>query len=94
MVAITTSLRHQVWDSIKGLALHTWFQLYLLNSEIDTLITKTKPTESKKRKQWTEDSMVAALQVVKDGQGVTNAAKTYGVPRSIEIQVGQKALSF
>ena len=48
---------------------------------MDTPTTKTK-RDSRKRKQWTEDSMTAALEAVKDGQGVTDAARSHGVPKS------------
>ena len=48
---------------------------------MDTTTTKTKRRESK-RKQWSEDFMAAALQAVKDGQGLTAAAKLHRVPRS------------
>ena len=44
------------------------------------LLTSSKKV--KKRKQWSEESMVAATDAVKDGtMGVLRAAKQYGVPR-------------
>ena len=40
------------------------------------------PKKVKKRKQWSEESMIAAIDAVKDGtMGVLCAAKQYGVPR-------------
>ena len=40
------------------------------------------PKKVKKRKQWSEESMIAAIDAVKDGtMGVLRAAKQYGVPR-------------
>ena len=37
----------------------------------------------KKRKQWSEESMVAATDAVKGGESVLRAAKQFGVPRQI-----------
>jgi len=53
-----------------------------MNRKMDTSAKQTKGRPSKKRKQWTEESMVAAVQAYKDGQGVTAAARLHGVPRS------------
>lgn len=39
------------------------------------------PKKVKKHKQWSEESMLAAIDAVKDGtMGVLRAAKQYGVP--------------
>ena len=37
---------------------------------------------SVKRKQWTNEQMVAAMKVVEDGGPVRGAARDYGVPYS------------
>ena len=36
----------------------------------------------RKRKQWPDEAMVAALKAVKGGESILRAARTYGVPRS------------
>ena len=38
--------------------------------------------EKVKRKQWSKESMVAAIQSVHDGTPIYKAAKVHGVPRS------------
>ena len=40
------------------------------------------PRRPKKRRQWTDESMVAALEAVKQGEPILRAARTHGVPRS------------
>ena len=40
------------------------------------------PKKPKKRKLWSDESMVAALQAVKWGEIILRAAQTYGIPRS------------
>ena len=35
-----------------------------------------------KRKQWTEESMTAALKAIEDGSSVSRASRDFGVPRS------------
>lgn len=40
------------------------------------------PKRPKKRKLWSDESMVAALQAVKRGETVLRAAQTYSIPRS------------
>ena len=45
--------------------------------------SKPSPGEAKKkRKQWTNESMLLAMQAVKDGVPLMRAAVTHGVPRS------------
>ena len=44
---------------------------------------------STKRKQWTEESMVAALQAVRDGERVNRAAVMHGVPPSMEQNLSE-----
>ena len=39
------------------------------------------PKKVKKRKQWSEESMAAAVEAVKGGESVLRAAKQFGVPR-------------
>ena len=39
------------------------------------------PKKAKKRKQWSDESMAAAIEAVKGGESVLRAAKQYGVPR-------------
>ena len=46
-------------------------------------ITNTKaPNRASKRKQWSEESMVGAMQAVADGSSITGAAREHGVPRT------------
>ena len=40
------------------------------------------PKRPTKRKQWSDETMAAALEAVKGGQTILRAAQTYGVPRS------------
>lgn len=40
-----------------------------------------KPRTPKKRKQWSEESMLGALDAVKNGTPVLYAAREHGVPR-------------
>jgi len=40
------------------------------------------PRRPKKRRQWTDESMVAALEAVKQGEPILRAARTHGVPRT------------
>ena len=39
------------------------------------------PKKVKKRKQWSEESMAAAIVAVKGGESVLHAAHQFGVPR-------------
>ena len=39
------------------------------------------PKKAKKRKQWSDGSMAAAIEAVKGGESVLHAAKQYGVPQ-------------
>ena len=41
-----------------------------------------KKRQSVKRKQWSNESMEAALKAVKDGMGVNKAAELHGVPKT------------
>ena len=41
-----------------------------------------KKRQSVKRKQWSNESMEAALKAVKDGMGVNRAAELHGVPKT------------
>ena len=41
-----------------------------------------KKRESVKRKQWSNESMEAAMQAVKDGMGVNKPAELHGVPKT------------
>ena len=40
------------------------------------------PKRPIKRKLWSDEAMVAALNAVKGGETILRAARTYGVPRS------------
>ena len=42
----------------------------------------SKKPKSVKRKQWSNESMEAALQAVKDGLGVNKAAELHGIPKT------------
>ena len=41
-----------------------------------------KPKHTGKRKQWTEESMIAAMEAVKSGISVSRAALEHNVPRT------------
>ena len=40
------------------------------------------PRQPKKRKQWSDEHMKAALKAVEDGESINRAARDYGIPRS------------
>lgn len=42
----------------------------------------TSASRASKRKQWSEESMVGAMQAVADGSSVAGAAREHGVPRT------------
>ena len=45
------------------------------------VLRSQKKQKQNKRKQWSEESMVAAIDAVKGGKSVLRAAKQFGVPR-------------
>ena len=52
------------------------------------------PKSPIKRKQWSYETMVAALEAVKGGETILGAARTYGVPRStLQDRGGARASS-
>lgn len=44
--------------------------------------TSRKANRASKRKQWSDESMIGAMQAVADGLSITAAAREYGVPRT------------
>ena len=51
------------------------------------------PTKCKKRKQWSEEAMVAALDAVKEGESVLRASREHGVPRqTLRDQINGKVV--
>ena len=45
-------------------------------------IANRKANRASKRKQWSDESIIGAMQVIADGLSITAAAREYGVPRT------------